>query len=100
MKDKKVTTTSQHGFMKRKCCLTSQTAFYDKTTSLADEGGAMDVFYLNLSADFDTDSCNILIDKQMEHDLYVCSEIDWKPAEWLGPDDSHQRHKVQLEASH
>lgn len=34
-KDKKVTRSSQHGFMKVKSCLTNLTAFCSETTSLA-----------------------------------------------------------------
>jgi len=46
MKDKKVARISKHGFTEWKCCLTSLIAFYHEITSLADEGGAMDVVHL------------------------------------------------------
>ncbi|KAK4829063.1 hypothetical protein QYF61_001868 [Mycteria americana] len=53
MNDKNVIGSSQHGFRKRKSCLTNLTAFYDETTSLT----------------FDTVSHNILIDNQMKYRL-------------------------------
>lgn len=36
--DKKVARSSQHGFIKRKSCLTNLIAFYDELTTLMDEG--------------------------------------------------------------
>lgn len=46
-KDKKVIGRSQHGFMKRKLCLTKCIALYDETTGLVNNGRAADVIYLN-----------------------------------------------------
>ncbi|KAK4830835.1 hypothetical protein QYF61_013764 [Mycteria americana] len=50
---------------KGKLCLTN----LDKMTGLVDEGGAVDVVYLNFSNAFHTVSCNILIDKLISYGL-------------------------------
>lgn len=45
----KVIGSSQHGFAKGKSCFTNLIIFYNKVTSLLDEGGAADAVYLNFS---------------------------------------------------
>lgn len=47
IKDRKVTGTSQHEFMKGKSRLLNSIAFYCKMTGLVDEGRKVDVVYLN-----------------------------------------------------
>ncbi|KAK4823091.1 hypothetical protein QYF61_025829 [Mycteria americana] len=54
MKDKKMTGSSQNGFMKGKSCLTNMTAFHNMVTSSVDEGRAADVVYLAFGTAFDT----------------------------------------------
>lgn len=71
IKDKKVTGSSQHGFMKMTSCLNNLTAFYDEMTSLVDKWGAADTVYIGFSAVFDTVSPNNLPDKLMEYRLDV-----------------------------
>ena len=44
---------SQHGFMKNKSCTTNLVLFMNKLTSIVDEGGAADVFYLDFAKAFD-----------------------------------------------
>ena len=45
--------TSQHGFMKRKSCLTNLVDYLDKLTKLIDDGHNVDVLYLDFSKAFD-----------------------------------------------
>ena len=45
--------SSQHGFMKRKSCLTNLIEYLDKLTTLIDEGHSVDVLYLDFSKAFD-----------------------------------------------
>lgn len=49
MQDNQGIRSSQHGFMKGRCCLTNLTSFYDRVTHLEDERKAMDMFYLGFS---------------------------------------------------
>ena len=72
MEEKKIIRSSQHGFIKGKSCLTNLTAFYNGITGWVDEGGAVDVVYLDFSKAFDTVSHNILIGK-----LRKCGLDEW-----------------------
>ncbi|PKU48710.1 rna-directed dna polymerase from mobile element jockey- hypothetical protein [Limosa lapponica baueri] len=58
MEEKKAIRSSQHGFTKRKSCLTNLIAFYDGMTDWIGEGRAVDAVF---SKAFDTISHSILI---------------------------------------
>ncbi|KAK4818923.1 hypothetical protein QYF61_022100 [Mycteria americana] len=64
---------SQHGFRKRRSCLTNLISFYDKVTRLVGEGKAVDVVYLDFSKAFDTISHSILLEKMAAHGLDGCT---------------------------
>lgn len=67
MKDKKVTASNQHRFIKRKSCLTNLLAFYGEVASSLDEGRIADIVYIDFSKAFNSLSHNIFIDKMMKH---------------------------------
>lgn len=54
LKDKKVTVSSQHGFMKGKSCLTNLIVLYNEMMSSIDEVRAMGDVYLVFREAFDT----------------------------------------------
>lgn len=54
MADKKVISSSQHGFNKGKSYLTNLMAFYGETTTWMDEEKAVDIIFLDFSKAFDT----------------------------------------------
>jgi len=73
MEEKKVIRSSQHGFTKRKSCLTKlMIACYHDITSWVDEGKAVDVVCLDFSKAFNTVSNNILLGK-----LRKCGLDEW-----------------------
>jgi len=72
VEEKKVIRSSQHGFTKGKSRLANLIAFYDGMTGWVDEGGAVDVVYLDFSKAFDTVSYNILLGK-----LRKCGLDEW-----------------------
>jgi len=72
VEEKKVIRSSQHGFTKRKSCLTNLIAFYHSMTGWVDEGRAVDVVYLDFRKAFDIVSHNILLGK-----LRKCGLDEW-----------------------
>ncbi|GAB0205553.1 mitochondrial enolase superfamily member 1 [Grus japonensis] len=72
VEEKKVIGSGQHGFTKRKSCLTNMIAFYDGMAGWVDEGRAVHVVYLDFTKAFDTVCYNILIGK-----LRKCGFDEW-----------------------
>ena len=90
IKDKKIITSSQHGFTKGKSCLINLINFYDEMTSLVDEGRAVDIVYLEFNKAFDTVFQKILIEKLLKYGLAE-QTVRWIE-NWLN--GRAQRHKV------
>ncbi|GAB0186703.1 mitochondrial enolase superfamily member 1 [Grus japonensis] len=99
IKDKKIITSSQHGFTKGKSCLTNLINFQDEMTGLVDEGRAVNIVSLDFSKAFDTVSYKILIDKLL---MYGLAEQTMRWIEnWINSraQSCDQRHEVWLAAS-
>ena len=60
-----VITKSQHGFLKNKSCQTNLISFFEKVTTLLDQGNAVDIVYLDFSKAFD----------KVPHDLLICKLV-------------------------
>uniref|UniRef100_A0A670KJT9 Reverse transcriptase domain-containing protein n=1 Tax=Podarcis muralis TaxID=64176 RepID=A0A670KJT9_PODMU len=72
-----VITNSQHGFLKNKSCQTNLISFFDRITSLVDEGNAVDVVYLDFSKAFDKVPHDILVKK-----LVKCG-LGYATTQWI-----------------
>uniref|UniRef100_A0A670IGU3 Reverse transcriptase domain-containing protein n=1 Tax=Podarcis muralis TaxID=64176 RepID=A0A670IGU3_PODMU len=72
-----VITNSQHGFLKNKSCQTNLISFFDRITSLVDEGNTVDVAYLDFSKAFDKVPHDILVKK-----LVKCG-LDYATTQWI-----------------
>uniref|UniRef100_A0A670K9H8 Reverse transcriptase domain-containing protein n=1 Tax=Podarcis muralis TaxID=64176 RepID=A0A670K9H8_PODMU len=72
-----VITNSQHGFLKNKSCQTNLLSFFDRITTLVDEGNAVDVAYLDFSKAFDKVPHDILVKK-----LVKCG-LDYATTQWI-----------------
>ena len=68
---------SQHGFMKHKSCTTNLLEFLEKLTAEQDQGGAMDVIYLDFSKAFDKVPHQRLLDK------FVAHSVDGNVLNWV-----------------
>lgn len=79
IKDKNVTGSSQHTFMKGKLHLTNLSAFCAELTGIVDNGRAVNVLSLNLGVAFGTVPHNILIGKLMKHGIGKCI-VMWREA--------------------
>jgi len=77
VEEKRDIRSSQHGFTKRKSCLTNLIAFYDGMTGWVDEERVTDVVYLDFSKTFDTVSHNVLLGK-----LRKCGLDEWS-VRWI-----------------
>uniref|UniRef100_A0A8C3CN94 Reverse transcriptase domain-containing protein n=1 Tax=Cairina moschata TaxID=8855 RepID=A0A8C3CN94_CAIMO len=77
LEEKKVMSSSLHGFTKGKSCSTNLVAFYDGITSWVDGGRAVDGIYLDFSKAFNTVSHDILLAK-----LKKCGTDEWT-ARWV-----------------
>jgi len=69
MNNKKIISSSQHGFTKGKSCLTNLINVSDKMTKLVDEGRTVDIVYWDFSKAFHTVSHKIVIDKLLMYRL-------------------------------
>ena len=69
IEDKKMTVSSQHGFIKGKLCLINLIAFYNEMSSFVGDRRATNVVYLDVSNTFNTVSHNILTDNLMQYRL-------------------------------
>ncbi|PKU44044.1 rna-directed dna polymerase from mobile element jockey- hypothetical protein [Limosa lapponica baueri] len=76
-KHKTIIRKSQHGFSNCKSHLTNLITFCDEMTSLADEGRAVDIVYLDFSDAFSTVCHKILRDKLLKYGL------DEQPGRWV-----------------
>lgn len=71
VKHNMIVRNSQHGFTKRKPCLTNLITFHnvDDVTVLMDDGGTVEIVYLNFSKTCDTGSPNRLTEQLAKHRL-------------------------------
>ncbi|GAB0181909.1 mitochondrial enolase superfamily member 1 [Grus japonensis] len=93
VEEKKVIGGGQHGFTKRKSCLTNLSAFCDGMTGWVDERRAVDVVYVDFNKAFDTVSHNILIGK-----LRKCGLDEWT-VRWVENWLNGRAHRVVISSA-
>ncbi|KAJ7424497.1 RNA-directed DNA polymerase from mobile element jockey-like protein [Willisornis vidua] len=81
LKDKTVIRHSQHGFMRRKSCLSNLICFYDKVTHLADQGKPADVILRDFNKAVYIVSHRILLDKMSSPQLD--KHLMWWVSNWF-----------------
>ena len=84
----KLISTSQHGFLKARSCLTNLLCFLEETTKWVDDGSPVDVGYLDFQKAFDKVPHQRLLLKLKAHGI-VNDVINWIE-EWL----THRRERV------
>eukprot|EP00057_Strongylocentrotus_purpuratus_P009185 XP_011663659.1 PREDICTED: RNA-directed DNA polymerase from mobile element jockey-like [Strongylocentrotus purpuratus] len=70
MDEKKILTDHQHGFRSGRSCATQLISVLDSWTSMLDEGGGVDVAYLDFSKAFDSVPHQRLIKKMKAHGIH------------------------------
>jgi hypothetical protein len=65
---------SQHGFMPNKSCCTNLLEFFEKVTSVVDQGSPFDVIFLDFAKAFDKVPNERLLEKLRP---MVCGESCW-----------------------
>jgi hypothetical protein len=63
--------SSQHGFMPNKSCCTNLLEFFEKVTSVVDQGSPFDVIFLDFAKAFDK------VPKERLLEMLVCGESCW-----------------------
>ena len=86
----KLISSSQHGFMKSKSCLTNLLEFLETLTSLHDEGYPSDLIFLDFSKAFDKVPKKRLIEKMKAH------SIDGKVLYWIEAWLTNRKQRVVL----
>jgi len=86
---------SQHGFRKKRSCVTNLLAFLDEVTACVDRGNAADVLYLDYQKAFDKVPHQRLLAKLDAHG--ICGEVNQWIAMWLM--DRRQRVALNGEIS-
>jgi hypothetical protein len=85
---------SQHGFMHGKSCCSNLLEFFEKVTSVVDEGKPMDVIFLDFAKAFDKVPRERLLEKVRAHGVRGRA-LDWIRA-WL----TGRRQRVVLNGKH
>ena len=71
-------TESQHGFREKRSCATNLLEFFEKTTEITDNGGPVDIVFLDLAKAFDKVPHNLLVQKmrgkQVSEEVVVWTE--------------------------
>ena len=79
----------QHGFLRKKSCLTNLLSFLEILTNAHEQGKSVDIVYLDFAKAFDKVPKQRLLEKIQAHGIKGMLKLDPSMAQWEEAEGSH-----------